>query len=80
MAGLTRIPSLSAYHWHPAGRSPIVLPHLHLGGDVARPKFTTVHLPTGRIALEEVLRFAITELDVRPLRGDWATVLSTSSG
>jgi hypothetical protein len=67
---------LFAYHWHPAGPSTVRFPHLHLGIGVAREQFTTIHAPTGRIGLEEVLRFAITELRVRPLRRDWMDVLA----
>lgn len=29
------------------------------------------HLPTGGVAIEDVLRFCITDLGVRPLSGDW---------
>jgi hypothetical protein len=34
-----------------------------------------VHLRPGRISLDQVLRLAVVELDVRPLRQDWAEVL-----
>jgi len=68
---------LFAFHWHPAGPSTITFPHLHLGAGVAREQFTTFHIPTGRITLDKVLRFAITELGVRPLRQDWSAILAS---
>lgn len=39
-----------------------------------------VHLPTGRISREEVLRLAIMELGVRQRRPDWASVLQGQPG
>ena len=57
---------LLAYHWHPRRRSPIVRPHLHLGPAL---------VPTGPIALHDVLRLAITDFGVLPRRPDWDTLL-----
>jgi hypothetical protein len=66
-----------AHHWHPAARSPITTPHLHLGGAGATddPALHSAHIPTGRVALEEVIRMLIAELGVEPLRDDWHEVL-----
>jgi hypothetical protein len=63
-----------SYHWHPGvGRR---YPHLHLGaGSGVAQYLEKVHVPTRRISLEEILRFAIEELRVRPLRRDWEKVL-----
>lgn len=66
---------LLAYHWHPSGPSPVVWPHVHLGlglvrSELARP-FVGAHLPTGSVTLTAVLRAAITDLGVEPLRDDW---------
>jgi hypothetical protein len=61
-----------SYHWHPLSRSPVTSPHLHLAA------YPRTHFPTGRACLEEVLRFAILDLDVEPLRDDWSTVLEGS--
>jgi hypothetical protein len=36
------------------------------------------HLPTGEVALEEVLRFCIVDLGVTPLASNWHDVLSNS--
>ncbi|MGQ0838138.1 hypothetical protein [Actinokineospora sp.] len=49
-------------HWHPAGRSPVKEPHIHLPPDLGR------HLPTGRITFEKALVWLI-EFDA-PLRVD----------
>jgi hypothetical protein len=63
-----------AYHWHPLGRSTITSPHLHTRQTIPID-LTRVHLPTGDVPLTAVLRLAIAELGVRPLRPDWANVL-----
>jgi hypothetical protein len=67
---------LLVYHWHPRGVSPIVWPHVHLSAPVAPIDLTRAHLPTGPVALPAVLRCAVGDLGVRPLRRDWATVLA----
>jgi hypothetical protein len=69
---------LLAYHWHPEGHSPVTTPHLHVRADMAPFRFGhRIHLPTGRVALEEIIRIAITEFGVTPLRDDWPDVLDT---
>jgi hypothetical protein len=65
-----------AYHWHARGASPIVWPHIHVPGPVAPVDLTKAHLPTGVVSLPAVLRCAIGDLGVRPLRRDCATVLA----
>lgn len=68
-----------AYHWHPAGRSGVTWPHMHLGASISREStLAKVHLPTGRVSIEQILRMAIMELDVQPLRKDWAAMLDHS--
>lgn len=56
---------LFAWHWHPdAGRED---PHLHVGRRHAtHGELGKLHIPSGRIAFEEVLLFAIDELGVEP--------------
>ena len=66
-----------AYHWHPnVGPK---YPHLHLS---KASNITTVlskkHIPTRRIALEEMLRFLIEELGVKPLRDNWSQTLEST--
>jgi hypothetical protein len=63
-----------SWHWHPRGRSREQRPHLH----VKHSQLTGVHVPTGRVSVESVLRMLLAELDVRPCRPDWATVLDSA--
>jgi hypothetical protein len=52
------------WHWHPESkRSTVRWPHLHLPpGSAYRSK----HVPTGRVALEDVLLFAINDMNAEP--------------
>lgn len=59
---------LLAWHWHPDSRPD---PHVHVGAAGLRG----LHVPTGRVSFEEVLRFFITEMGLRPARSDWEAVL-----
>jgi hypothetical protein len=65
-----------AYHWHPHGD--IAFPHLHIcaGARIGRADLRDAHIPTGRIALEDLLRMAITEFGVVPRRDDWREALA----
>ena len=69
-----------AYHWHPEGRGGKAHPHLHLGEGalIGHERLKGAHLATGRVALESLLRCAIAELGVEPLREDWREVLDAS--
>jgi hypothetical protein len=59
---------LIAFHWHPGRASRHDEPHLHPRGPLAKR-----HVPTGGpVTLVQVLRFAITDLGVEPIRTDWA--------
>ena len=67
-----------AYHWHPRRRGFFQPPHLHLGAGAEigfHPLVTKPHLPTGHIALGDVIRFLIQDLSVLPGRSDWEAVL-----
>jgi hypothetical protein len=68
---------LLAYHWHPNAPGEITIPHLHLSAaaQVRYAPLVKAHLPTGFVALQDVLRLAVDDLGVRPLRADWRTVL-----
>ena len=69
------------YHWHPAGRSEVKSPHLHLRGSnsqIANTHLRGVHFPTGRIALEDVLRLSIIDFGVRPLKDDWREIIDST--
>lgn len=55
----------------------------HLQGDVALPlgagvSLNDLHLPTGYVTVEEVLRFCIVDLGVPPLATDWSEQLEAS--
>lgn len=71
-----------AYHWHPDGPSDARYPHLHIGPAAGVPPSPDglinprVHIPTGRIALEDLLRLTIEQLGATPTRPDWAKVLA----
>jgi hypothetical protein len=69
-----------AYHWHPLGVSAVTTPHLHLGPGalLGRDDLMMAHLPTGAVALADVVRLAIMDFGVVPRRDDWAKVLQES--
>ncbi len=67
---------LLAFHWHPesseGGLQVVTSPHLHIGSSVLREQaLTKMHIPTGRIALEDVLRLAILDFRARTLDRNW---------
>lgn len=77
----THAPLLS-FHWHPeplileGGRS-VSFPHLHIGSSILSERsISKMHLPTERIAFEDVVRLAIEEFDISPLRVDWRAILT----
>ena len=67
-----------AWHWQPAAPGPKE-PHLHVGAGVLAPGeilSSKDHVPTGRVAVEEVVRMLIRELDVKPGNESWAEQLA----
>lgn len=67
---------LIAFHWHPGQSHQPDFAHLHVTTVDQPPQIQRKHhVPTGRVSLESVIRFAIQELGVRPLRPDWEQVL-----
>jgi hypothetical protein len=56
------------YDYHPEGRSPIGWPHVHIGCETAPIDFRHKHVPTGRVAIESVFRFLITQLGIDTLK------------
>ncbi len=55
-----------ACHWHPTGHGQVPFAHLHLAGQADTVTIDRKrHVPTGRVSLEAVVRFAIEELGVR---------------
>ena len=65
-----------AYQWHPEQGS-IDFPQLHIGtgAGASLGSVHKYHLPTGRVSLKDVLRLAIREFQVEPVRVDWEEVL-----
>jgi len=65
-----------SFHWHP-GPSGYKNPHIHLGAGahIGLRQLEKAHIPSGRIAIEDVVLCAIRDFDVTPLRGDWETVI-----
>ncbi len=72
------------YQWSPEGTGRTTRPHLHVGRRLLREsievgdrsvRLPKLHVPTGRVAIEDVVRFAIAELGVTPRRVDWKEVL-----
>lgn len=66
-----------AYHWHPKQGSAFNFPHLHIGRGIGvnLGEIHKYHIPTSRVALEEVLRLAIGEFGVEARRADWREVI-----
>lgn len=54
--------------------------HLGPGAEIGFAPLHRAHLPTGRIAIEDLLRIAITEFGARPRRTDWQEVLDQTQG
>lgn len=68
---------LIGWHWHPATSAH---PHLHVP---AGPIDRRVHVPTGRVSIESVLRLLLTDLEVPPAAAhadDFAEVLDECEG
>jgi hypothetical protein len=73
-----------AFHWHPTGLSNVSDPHLHLSSrlnpiEMGRNQepldLAGMHIPTGFVTLEDVVRLLITEFGVTPHRDDWDDLL-----
>jgi hypothetical protein len=70
-----------AWHWHPLRTPDRPDPHIHV--TVAHPHLgvtlSKLHIPSGRVAFEEVLRFLIDDLSVIPVRpDDWRVIVGDS--
>lgn len=65
---------LVGWHWHPGT---VGHPHMHVeaaAGAIDR----RVHLPTGRVSIESVLRLLLDDLGVPAIRVDYADVLNAA--
>jgi hypothetical protein len=56
----------------------VTYPHFHLyeGAGIDAHGVQQAHYPTGRVAVEDVLRLVIEEFAIEPLREDWNEVLT----
>lgn len=67
---------VAAWHWHPdVKNSSVTYPHFHLPKNAA---FSNKHFPSGRITVEEIVRFIITEMEAVPVNNNWAERLDDS--
>jgi hypothetical protein len=69
---------IAAWHWHPTSGQAgdeAHWPHLHAYGTRDTLTLHKLHLPTGRVSIEAIVRFLIEDLDVVPGREDWRAVL-----
>jgi hypothetical protein len=73
-----------AFHWHPTSLSNVIDPHLHLtsrlnpidmGRDQDPLRLAGIHIPTGFVTLEDIVRLLITEFGITPRRDDWDDLL-----
>jgi hypothetical protein len=73
-----------AYHWHPDGRSRMTTPHLHVSSRLpliqlsenSTVSLSDMHLPTGVVTIQEIVRLLIVEFQVEPRRSDWDAILA----
>lgn len=79
--------NLITFHWAPDTNdiAQKTYPHMHIGTSMLSKetpilpgRFNKAHIPTGRVSIESVVRFAIEELGVRPLKRDWQRALDRS--
>jgi hypothetical protein len=72
---------LVGFHYHPElNEDPVLYPHVHAYAN-KDDRYLSLglhrrHIPSGRVALEDVVHWLIDELKVKPLRDDWESVLS----
>jgi hypothetical protein len=68
---------LFAFHWEP--HSKVKFPHVHLGFGAkghGLPIDNRAHIPSGRVAVEDVVTFLIADLGIKPLKDDWEDVIA----
>lgn len=83
---------LYEFHWHPekidretlepkeikpGENQPFPFPHVHVRlNDDRFDNLKKKHIPSGRVAFEDVLLFLFNDCSVKPNRPDWSTVLT----
>lgn len=84
VAGGPEEAEIIAFHWHPERGDPdgrlVSWPHIHIGDAELRRVHLTHrrHIPSGVIAIEDVLVFLLEDLNVAPLRPDWRTIMQAT--
>ncbi len=87
--------ALFEFHWHPnkldrntlepaklgaTDRTPFGRPHAHVRAHDKRfIDLNKRHIPTGRVAFEDVIFFLLDDCAVKPARADWKAVLDKTS-
>lgn len=68
---------LLTYQWHPDSLHTVDFPHVHIGpaGRVGYADLLRAHLPTGFIAVREIVRLVIIDFGINPRRDDWQEIL-----
>jgi hypothetical protein len=68
-----------SYHWHPQVPDE-PYPHMHLkkGSGIGRSELQRAHIPTGRMAIENIVLFVVRDFGVEPLREDWEQIVRTN--
>lgn len=67
---------LFAFHWEP--HSKVQYPHMHIGlpkQNHMLPVDNKAHIPTGRVAVEDVVEFLISDLGIDALKPAWKEIL-----
>ncbi len=64
-----------AYHWHTLYKPKYPHVHVYVANHPAVPRLPGAHLPTARIALEDVLYLALDDLRAHAIRPNWRGTL-----
>lgn len=86
--------ALYEFHWHPekidretlearkvdtANKAPFPYPHLHVRAcDKRFDNLNKRHIPSGRVAFEDILGFIFRECNVKPAKSNWEKVLKAT--
>lgn len=74
---------LLTYHWTPIDQQHPD-PHLHVGSAILNSSghelgkgFSKLHIATGLVSIQQIVRMLIEEFDVQPVNDNWEAILST---
>jgi hypothetical protein len=76
----TREQEVIAWHWHPLTTPDRPAPHMHVRSElpVLGVTLAKLHIPSGRVSFEEVIRFLIEDFQVEAARDGWRTIIGDS--